>query len=352
MINTAAEKYSDLRNRWEAFLLENPQVKIRDAAHLLATTELELLTTRIGESVVRLKDNFDELLKEFHALGRVMALTRNDAIVHERKGEYLNVEVFEAHGKMGLVLGEDIDLRIFFKNWQFGFAVINQTDHGVQRSFQFFDASGTAVHKVFLTDKGDLETYEKLVAEYKSGDQSQQIDVAAKASKIVEKLDAEIDIESFRKAWAEMKDTHDFFGMTRKFGVSRLQALRLADEQMAIQVGTESYQSLLETAAAEKLPIMIFVNNIGIIQIHTGEIENVRAARGWFNVLDEKFNLHIKEDRIGSVWVVRKPTNDGIVSSVELFDKDGENVALIFGKRKPGEKESTEWRNLLAKIEM
>jgi putative hemin transport protein len=37
-------------------------------------------------------------------------------------------------------------------------------------------------------------------------------------------------VEGFQKAWTELKDTHDFFMMTRKFGVSRTQALRLAPE--------------------------------------------------------------------------------------------------------------------------
>jgi len=56
-----------------------------------------------------------------------MALTRNAAIVHERKGRYDNVEVMNEHGKMGLVVNNDIDLRIFFINWHFGFAVTSES---------------------------------------------------------------------------------------------------------------------------------------------------------------------------------------------------------------------------------
>lgn len=96
---------------------------------------------------------------------------------------------------------------------------------------------------------------------------------------------------------------------------------------------------------------MIFVGNDGIIQIHTGEVERLSEARGWFNVLDERFNLHIKQNGIASAWVVKKPTSDGIVSSLELFNKNGESVALFFGKRKPGAPENEEWRKLLAGIQ-
>lgn len=350
MTKTAIEKQPDLKKRWAQFRAENPRIRIRDAAAHLGTSEAALLATEIGENVVRLTDNFDELLQEFHTLGRIMALTRNEEIVHERKGEYKNVEASDGHGKMGLVLGEDIDLRIFFSNWHFGFAVTSENTSGKLRSFQFFDIDGTAVHKVFLTDQSYLTAYESLVAKYKCDEQHHAIKISRKAAKPVEKRDSEIDVENFRLAWAEMKDTHDFFGLTRRFGVSRQQALRLADREMAFQVPTESYQYILQKASETKSPIMIFVGNDGIIQIHTGKIENVLEARGWFNVMDENFNLHINQSEINSTWIVKKPTDDGIVSSLEMFNKRGENVALFFGKRKPGTPERQEWRELLATI--
>ncbi len=52
---------------------------------------------------------------------------------------------------MGLALGEDIDLRLFFAQWHAGFAVTewaNDPARPPALSLQFFDAGGTAVHKV------------------------------------------------------------------------------------------------------------------------------------------------------------------------------------------------------------
>lgn len=343
-------KQTNLKERWTNFRAENPNVRIREAAENLGTSEAELLATEIGKRVVRLRDNFDELLAELHTLGRIMALARNDEIVHERKGEFAGIEVFSGHGKMGLALGDDIDLRIFFSKWHFGFAVTGESPRGELRSFQFFAADGKAVHKVFLTDTSDVAAYENLAEKYRAADQNPTLEVSPKPEKSADKPDAEIDVAEFQKAWAELKDTHDFFPLMRKFGVAREQALRLADRKMAFQVPTETYQDVLQKASEMKLPIMIFVGNEGIIQIHTGEVENIVEARGWFNVLDEKFNLHIKQDNIASAWIVKKPTADGIVSSLEIFNKNGENVALFFGKRKPGIPEKEEWRELLATV--
>jgi putative hemin transport protein len=51
---------------------------------------------------------------------------------------------------------------------------------------------------------------------------------------------------------------------------------------------------------------------------------------------------------IDSAWVVWKPTEDGSVTSLELFDADGELIASLFGKRKPGQQEDEAWRALVA----
>lgn len=350
MTPTIVTEPKDLKQAWAELRGEKPHLRIRDAAAALGVSEAELLATQTGETVTRLRPECAEILQELHALGRVMALTRNDEIVHERKGEYKNVEVMDGHGKMGLAVNEDIDLRIFFANWHFAFAVTSESPRGTMRSFQFFDLDGAAVHKVFLQDDAHLAAYHALVEKYRSEDQSQTIEVQPKPAKDAEKPDSEIDAEGFRAAWANLQDTHDFFPLLRKFGVGREQALRLADRELARAVDARSFRFVLEESSRQKLPIMVFVGNAGIIQIHTGAVENVLDARGWFNVMDENFNLHIDQDKIARAYVVKKPTADGVVTSLELFNEQGENVALFFGKRKPGIPEMEEWRRLIEKL--
>jgi hypothetical protein len=60
------------------------------------------------------------------------------------------------------------------------------------------------------------------------------------------------------------------------------------------------------------------------------------------------FNLHLRTDLIANVWVVQKPTSDGVVTSVEAFDASGNNMAMFFGERKPGQPELQGWRDLVA----
>ena len=55
---------------------------------------------------------------------------------------------------------------------------------------------------------------------------------------------------------------------------------------------------MLEGAAAAELPVMIFVGNPGCVQIHSGPVRRIEVMGPWLNVLDPRFNLHLREDLI------------------------------------------------------
>jgi putative hemin transport protein len=109
-------------------------------------------------------------------------------------------------------------------------------------------------------------------------------------------------------------------------------------------------KDLLELAASAGTPLMVFVGNSGMLQIHSGPIQKVVTIGAWINVMDPRFNLHLRSDSVAQAWLVRKPTADGIVTSVELFNDNGEAIAMFFGERKPGNPELTAWRTLVDEL--
>lgn len=342
-MNTAVDS---LKEKWNALKAEQPQMRIRNAADALGVSEGELLATNVGEGVTVLTPDFPAILTEVESLGKVMALTRNDECVHERKGVYLNPDFSSPHAQ--LFVGEDIDMRIFLSQWKFAFAV----EEGDKKSLQFFGKDGLAIHKIYLTKDSHPEAFDALVEKHKAQEQKAGMETETIAPKSEEKPDAEIDVTGFQTAWKELKDTHDFFMMLRKFNVSRVQALRLApDATFAKKIDNEKVVTLLEQASARDLPIMVFVGNRGNIQIHTGNVKKVMWHGPWFNVMDPNFNLHLDVSRIAETWVVRKPTTDGMVTAVEVFDKEGNIIVQFFGKRKPGIPELETWRDLVAELE-
>jgi len=338
-----------LKTQWDALKQEQPHLRIRNAAQKLGVSEMELLATNIGNNVTRLRPEFKEILAEIESLGKVMALTRNEECVHERKGIYSNADFSNPHA--GLFVNEDIDLRIFLSHWKKVFSVIEENARGTSRSIQFFGKDGEAIHKIFLTADSNVEAFEALVEKYKSEDQQPFETSEAYELNLDEKPDNEIDVEGFKQAWLDLKDTHDFFMMLRKFGISRTQALRLAPSDFhAKQISKDGIVTMLEEVAKEKTPIMVFVGNKGNIQIHTGRVRKTMWHQEWYNIMDPDFNLHLDMSKIAQTWVVRKPTEDGVVTAIEVFNEMGDIIVQFFGKRKPGIPELDIWRETVEKL--
>ncbi len=339
--NTVAE----LHDRVAALREKSPKMRARDVAAELGVSEAELVCAGLGKTARRIKGPWSEVITAFGALGEVMALTRNEGVVHEKVGEYANMD-FGAHG--GIVLNHDIDLRLFLGRWHFGFAVSEETRSGPRRSLQFFDLDGTAVHKVYLRSESNQDAYDALVDRFTHEDQNSLIETGLVPAKDADKPDEEIDQQALLQDWAELKDTHDFFPLLRKYKVGRQQALRLAEGRFAQQAPLDAVTRVLTTASERGAPIMAFVGNKGCIQIHTGPVVRIEPMGPWINVLDDGFNLHLRTDLVASAWVVRKPTVDGDVTSVEIYDAAGEMMVQFFGERKPGQTERDDWRQLIA----
>ncbi|WP_339923920.1 ChuX/HutX family heme-like substrate-binding protein [uncultured Cyclobacterium sp.] len=335
-----------LKESWEELKKQNPKLRIRDAAKELNVSEAELIATGLGENVVRLATDFIDQVKKFPQLGKVMALTRSEGCVLEHKGRFQKIEIHGAGPhQIATVIGP-IEQRVFFSGWKYGFAVKSESPRGPLFSFQYFDGQGDAVMKVYIQEESDHEFANKMIAAHGHEDQTSALEPEAMA---VQQYTAkeDLDFESFSSDWENMKDTHDFFGMLRKYKLNRLNAVEWIGDKWAYQVDRLSARKIVNIASETELPIMIFAGNKGNIQIHQGKVKNIKQLGNWLNVMDPDFNMHLNEDVVDKVFVVHKNTTDGLVSALELFDKKGDMICQFFGLRKPGIPQKGEWKNLL-----
>ena len=340
----AQDSFEALRQRHAALVAATPDLRIRERASRLGATEAELVAAGCGVSSRQLGGTAQALFRDLGSLGSVMALSRNDAAVHERHGHYDNIQADD--GPVGIVLGPDIDLRMFFSAWQYFYAV---TENG-RDSIQFFDKAGEAVHKIYRTDHTDAAAWQAYIDRHAlpAGTPVTPVVVVPFAASTEAAQPA--DPEALRADWRGLKDTHDFFSMLRQHKVSRIGALRTAGQDLAQQVADGAVETVLQQAAETGLSIMCFVANRGIVQIHTGPVQKLVRTGPWFNVLDPAFNLHLNTTAVTSSWVVNKPTVDGWVTSLELYGADGELIVQFFGERKPGKPELPAWRALLESL--
>ena len=153
---------SDIRNQLAAARAAG--YRIRDAAVSIGISEGEAIAAHCGAHdaplrAVPLHGPWIDVLQALQPCGPVLALTRNASTVHEKTGVY---EKLSANGHIGLALGEQIDLRLFFEKWHAGFAVTEDAANAANPpslSLQFFDAHGEAVHKIFARDAGHGKQY-------------------------------------------------------------------------------------------------------------------------------------------------------------------------------------------------
>lgn len=322
-----------------------PQARERDFAAALGITEAEYAAAYCGASATRVSADINALLPQFTALGKVMALTRNDSAVHEKIGIYE-----KAHPGAGasVVLGKDIDLRIFPARWVHGFAVEKKSEDGeVRRSLQFFDAHGEAIHKIHLRPESDLDAYRALVERIRADDQSDEIAaIAPREAAGRGKPRRLASREELRSRWEAMTDLHQFFGILRSLELTRLEAFDMAGEDLAWRVANGAIGEMMRRMGGSDMPIMCFVGNEGCIQIHTGPVAAIKEMGPWINVLDPTFHLHLRLDHIRHAWAVRKPSKDGHVTSIEAYDAEGRLIIQFFGERHEGEGERADWREL------
>lgn len=325
---------------------ENPKLRARDLAASLGVAEAEYVAAWCGEGATRLRVDFDLIFPALEALGEVMALTRNESAVHEKTGVY---DKFHSGKHAAMMLGDNIDMRMFAKHWVHAFAVEARDGETVRHSLQFFDAQGDAVHKIHARPATDLAAWRHLVAVFAHQDQSSSIVLAAKEP-LARRANASNVVQELRDRWSRMTDTHQFVSILKKLDLERIEAVRSIGEEYAWQIDTSSVGAMLKLSANEKLPIMCFVGNPGCIQIHSGPVAAIKETGPWLNVLDPGFNLHLRQDHVNEVWAVRKPTDRGHVTSLEAYDKAGNLIVQFFGKRIEGQDERDGWRMIMEQL--
>ncbi|WHO74538.1 hemin-degrading factor [Rhizobium sp. BT03] len=328
-----------------AFRAENPKLRERDIAAQLKISEAALVAAETGISVTRIDGSALKFLERVASLGEVMALSRNESAVHEKIGIFENIK---SGAQAAIVLGENIDLRIFPSRWEHGFAVSKTDGDQVRLSLQYFDKAGTAVHKVHLRPNSNVEAYHAMVAALKLEDQSQDF-VETETANIVDEP-ADVSRDELRDNWSRLTDTHEFFGMLKRLKIGRQAAVRSVGDDYAWKLDNSATAEMMHASVKSGLPIMCFVANDGIVQIHSGPIFNVQAMGPWINIMDPTFHLHLRQDHIAETWAVRKPTKDGHVTSLEAYNTQGEMIIQFFGKRKEGSDERAEWREIMENL--
>ena len=338
----AQTEHATVWQRYQTIKAQSSGKYARDIAAEIGISEAELTAARVGHDAVRLSDDVRAIIAALEQVGETKCICRNEYAVHEQIGRFTNQHL---SGHAGLVLNpRALDLRLFLSQW----ASVFHLNDGGRQSVQFFDPHGDALLKVYATGETDMAAWDALLAAHTQNEPTALTIRVVEEAKYADTADG----AALESEWRAMTDVHQFFGLLRKYRLSRQQAFRLVSDDLACRIDAGALPRLLETVHSEGNEIMIFVGNRGCVQIFTGALEKLKPMRGWLKIFNNTFTLHLREDSVDEVWVTRKPTSDGHVTSVEIFAKDGTQVAQLYGQRSEGHPEQTLWRSQVDSLTM
>ena len=161
-------RYNAIKKSWKFFKnsSKNKKIRIRDAAKQLNASEAELITTELSSDSIYLNiPDYEQFLKQFVKIDKLMVLVRNDYIVHEKviKGNELLFSVnkvfnIDAPGVKSL-------LSIAPKIFKYAFYIKkNHAGHEL-RSYQLFGYNGDSILKIYLKGN-DISYFEKIKDNY------------------------------------------------------------------------------------------------------------------------------------------------------------------------------------------
>ena len=275
-----------IKSNWED-LEKKQKYRIRDASKILNVSEAELLSTKIDSSVKFLKiNNYHEFKNELINLQSLMFLVRNESVVHEKIVKTKTLTIDSQHSSL-VFKNNNFLLNLSLKSIEFIFSESTSNKGNKLNSFQFFDKNGNAILKIYL--KSNLyELFNSIVEKYNC------------------KYSYELQKNSTNNQNKKTTKIIDKFNNWDKESLIDNQKLR---------------EALLKYSAL-KAPINLFVFNEHCIQHHFGKIHKIVDFKGWLNVLDPMFNIHIQENEINNKFFIYTHPDNKTDKYIVFIDKD------------------------------
>lgn len=306
----------------------------------------------------RLQGEFAPLMKRLATLGNLTEVTSNSSALLEK--DHVSGALY-LDNEMEFSPAETMHLRIFYPQWEHGYALEeddadgstgNTSSSGRQHSLQFFDRYGNMMHKIVLGENGDIASFRQLVSDHAAAEQLAPHLIHPRESDTEGNDDSRdrIDVDALRADWAHTHNHDDFVQRQEAFDQQRLRKLRLAGKAFAYQVANDSARVILQRMTEFGTSIMAQVGNAGIVQAYYGKIKNIRVKDSRLKIMNAGFRMQLREDHIDSIWVAKKPTTDGIITSLELFNRQGTHIASFLSKKSNGQPEPREWREAIMRL--
>ena len=238
-----------------------------------------------GRAIIGLWGDWNALLAEIPAFGKVLAISRNSHAVLGLISEYPEVDSVPC-GPCGCAV--DGSLEFDFTAWARAVAVVEARGSGWLYAVEFSDSSGEVIHKICLTEESDFEAF---------------------------------------RCWVELNQT--LAGLPPGCGNSRRSSW-LENSLMLAAAGAELLQHealrvFFQMAAAERSAFRAIVGNDGAVQTVQISPRIFRRNGQWIFAGERTSGIHVRIERLAEVFL----QNVGEFLAVKACDPEGRLVCAV-----------------------
>lgn len=307
---------------------ERSDMRSRDLADMLGISEAEYLCAWLGDGTRCITCRPEDVFPKLVEVGPLMALTRNASAVHETIGFF---ERFSTYRTTAECHGPGIRTHLTSQKWVHGFSVEKRQtekrrDEQRMCSFQFFDANGTAVHKIHTRPDSNFRAWDRI---------AEAISLDIDAEDVRSQLQANRGQEPGRVVSSSGLETM-FEGCKSNLEFHR--------------VSNEAIEHMLNAASAIGLPLICKVSSTGCLQTYEGPVAKIVTMGPWINIMDDQFHMHLRKDHLIGTYIASRANGAEVRTSLEAYDASGKRVIYFVNQDDGTAENESLWQKIIHEL--
>ncbi|SFC02169.1 Putative heme degradation protein [Marinospirillum celere] len=312
-----------------------PLLGLTGWSRLLATSEGELQASRLNhEKVWPLEDVFS-LFYLLSSLGEVEVQTFNNLGWAKYQGRF-NAPDLCLDDPQHLELEfrtASMHMKLDLEKWYWGCAVEDRPpERSVQRSLQFFNYQGKRFLKIHAVPQTDELAWHNLITNFAKKESAAKPLFAAQQDQ--KQLTPPADMQQFSQEWRLMSHAKQLSVLLRRHQADYLPVLQHLDAKFAREVSLTSLSQLLKkwtglSDMTNKPRLKLSFYTEGCMQAVSGVLQPPRLQHNQLCIAYADGCVHCDPQQLEEAFVVRKPEGDGWVTSLEIFNGQGQLVLKI-----------------------
>lgn len=251
------------------------------------------------------------------------------------------------HGRT-ILHGERSRIVIAPARLQAALAVTQRGPSKAKRSLQLFDRAGTLCHELRLRDEGRFADFDVLAELHAKGPLAFELP----ASRRKRRYDQVLVAGALRELWGAGCKDDEIAALLEDADKSRAWALRTVGSIWTERVVGEGPLSVMRRAVAGHLTLTVTLRHDGVEHHHVGLARRLHSTGGRLVLRAPGFSARVEGGRSSSTWLVRRPTKQGVETSLECHDSMNRLSVVISSTNVQGPRQEKAWNDLLADLEI